>query len=107
MDHLDRWFVIQGGGENLDRPRNSSAFAGLPESERAGSWSLVRADFPQDAFIHVRYDHQPFAGPCAECATEGRAVGTWVEIRDALVQAGVEVMPVPLVLARMPGRWPT
>ncbi len=107
VDHLDRWFVIESNGENVGRPRNPSAFAALPESERAGSWSLVRADFPQDAFTHVRYDHQPFAGPCAECAAEGRSVGTWVEVKDALSQAGVDSMPVPLILARMPRRWQT
>jgi hypothetical protein len=107
VDHLDRWFVIHGSGENADRPRTPNLFAGLPEFERAGTWSLVRADFPQDAFAHVRYDHQPFPGPCGECAVDGRSVGAWAEVMDALLKSRLEVMPVPVVSARMPGRWPT
>ena len=107
VDHLDRGFAIRGSGDNADRPRSPNVFAGLPESERAGTWSLVRADFPQDAYVHVRYDHQPFTGPCEECAVDGRSIGAWVEVMDALLKAGVEVMPLPLVSARMPGRWPT
>ena len=107
VDHLDRWFAIQGSGENADRPRSPNVFAGLPESERAGTWSLVRADFPQDAFVHVRNFHKPFTGPCADCAVDGCSSGAWAEVLDALLKADLEVTPAPLVSASMPGRWPT
>ncbi len=52
-DHLDRWFVMRGDGASTDRPRHLDVFAGLAESDRGGRWHRLRADFPQDALVHV------------------------------------------------------
>jgi hypothetical protein len=88
-DYLDRWFVIRSDDPGTDRPRHPSVFAGLPESQRGGRWKLLRADFPEDAWLHVRFGHRPYDGPCDECAADGKASGSWTDIVTALVDLGV------------------
>ncbi|PZR68387.1 MAG: hypothetical protein DLM66_09025 [Candidatus Dormiibacter spiritus] len=54
VDHLDRWFAIRVESGRIDPPRNPGQFVGLPPSEQSGTWYLLRADYPVDAFGHAR-----------------------------------------------------
>jgi hypothetical protein len=92
-DYLDRWFVIRIADSGTDRPRHPHIFAGLPESQRVGSWHLLRADFPEDAWLHVRFGHRPYEGPCDECAADGKASGSWADVMAVLVDLGVALEP--------------
>lgn len=104
-DHLDRWFVVRVDQTGTDTPRRPSIAAGLPASELVGTWHLVQADFPEDAYTHVRYAHEPFAGVCKECAADGRATGSWADLVAALALNNIDATPVAAVDARMPRRW--
>lgn len=105
VDYLDRWFVIRRDAARHEAPRHPAVAVGLPESQRGGQWRLVRADFPSDAFIHVRFEHDPFMGPCPSCATEGIAEGTLADLLTVLHEHGVDMTPGTASEARMPGRW--
>lgn len=37
----------------------------------------------------------------------GTETGTWIEVKNALADAGVDLTPTPILPARMPSRWPT
>ncbi len=107
VEYLDRWFVIRRAEGRTELPCRLEVVAGRPEQERSGHWSLVRADSPNDAFIHVKYEHQPFCGPCQSCAADGIAAGAWADLITVLGERGVEITPVVAPEARMPGRWRT
>lgn len=72
--------------------------------------ALIRADFPLDAFNHVR--HLP-NGPCATnsdlpvfggCAVEDIATGDWEAICGAIRQENITAPPLPPGDACVP-RW--
>ncbi len=105
-NYLDRWFVIRSDDAGTDRPRHPNVFAGLPESQRVGRWHLLRADFPEDAWLHVRFGHRPYDGACDECAAEGQAIGSWTELMTTLVDLGIAFEPLTAPEGRMPGLWP-
>lgn len=55
VDVLDRLFLVQHHKDRLYLPRRPEITAlGLTGSERAGTWSLIRADSPVEAFVHAR-----------------------------------------------------
>lgn len=54
VPYLDRVFVVRVDGEQIDQARSPDDFAASPVT--GGEWHVIRADYPQDAFRHVR-DH--------------------------------------------------
>lgn len=46
LDYLDRHFVVRVPAGERELPRNVNQLAGLPESDRAGRWMLVKAGSP-------------------------------------------------------------
>jgi hypothetical protein len=81
-DYLDRWFVVrhdEGGDPEL--PLRPTAFLGIPKGQRHGTWHLVQADFPNDAYTHRR--HGPTGGSgelsraCALCHATAGVSGGW------------------------------
>jgi hypothetical protein len=114
VTYMDRWFTVRAGSPEPDPPRNLSQFAGLPDSERAGEWLLIKADYPLDAYVHAR----SIAGPASECPSTGecdrcgvyhRASGDWPTIRKLIESLGVTVVPKAPTGVRVDseiGRWP-
>ena len=84
FDHLDRLFSLRADGGQLSRPMRPEIAAGLPPDKRDGRWYLLRADYPDDAFIHARNleDGTPgcaTSGPCRNCHAETVVIGTFTE----------------------------
>jgi hypothetical protein len=53
-DVLDRTFAVRHDQGRLWQPMRPDVAAGLVPENRGGLWFLVRADFPEDAYLHVR-----------------------------------------------------
>ncbi|MFD3944975.1 hypothetical protein [Streptomyces sp. NPDC058579] len=112
-DHLDRVFLVRHDGGTLYVPQRPDVAAGLPEAERSGTWFAIRADFPADAFTHVRASvedlesrHQP-VGECRQCHADTLKKGTWREALAAAEGAGASVAPIQPPDARVPGWMPS
>lgn len=96
-------------------PRNPDIAAGLAPPEQAGTWYLLRADFPLDVFNHLR---QLLAGgfectpdghcrrPKAPCPVETIRTGTWQEAIDTLAAIGAPANPRAVPDTRAPSWWP-
>lgn len=54
IDHLDRVFLVRVHDGQILPPMRPEVAAGVIEAERSGNWYAVRADYPVDAFAHVR-----------------------------------------------------
>lgn len=109
VDHLDRFFMIRVHDGGVDLPRRPEVTAGLSAHQRSGTWHLIRADYPNDAFLHVRgpggVPNPSCArdGFCSECGAEEVARGDWEEAIASLGHIRVEIPTA----VRVPGRWPS
>jgi len=71
VEYLDRLFVVRVADDQIDDARSPEDFDACQQND--GEWHLLRADYPQDAFCHVR-DHGDVAAtgadeqPCRHCA---------------------------------------
>jgi hypothetical protein len=106
-DHLDRWFLVRVNGGAVDPPRNPDQFAGLPvDHHRDGVWHLIRADYPIDAFVHVRSllvagtECTP-SDQCERCWVENDVSGTWDTVHQRLTSLGVKIQPQPPINVRV------
>lgn len=110
---LDRLFLLRYHNQRLYLPRKPTVAASLDICQQAGTWYLLRADSPIDAFNHQRQTlvnipgHQP-AGLC-NCPVETITTGTWREILDHCTELGADTTPRPApdtqpTISRMP-RW--
>jgi hypothetical protein len=111
VECLDRWLLIRRHEGGLDLPRRPEVAAGLGEYERRGDWYLVCADFPNDAFTHVRQvgaegSSCSLSGPCEQCAVETIGTGSWREVMDLLQASGVTVSGIAMPDVRAPTLWP-
>jgi hypothetical protein len=94
---LDRLFLLRYHGNRLYLPRTPAITAGLPDDQRPGTWYLLRADSPIDAFSHQRQalagtlGHQ-LTGPC-QCPVETITAGTWQETLDRCAELGADTSP--------------
>jgi hypothetical protein len=96
---LDRLFLLRYHDRHLYMPRNARTAAALQGDDRTGSWHLLRADYPADAFGHQRQvlggaqGHRT-DGFCRECPVETIAAGSWQEMIDHCAEAGEDVTPL-------------
>lgn len=83
-DYLDRIFLIRHDGPDLYLPMRPSVSAALPEEERGGVWHAVKADYPGDAYFHVRTLVEGSGcaenEPCRQCAAESLACGPHADV---------------------------
>jgi hypothetical protein len=111
---LDRLFLLRYHDSRLYMPRTAAVAAALEEQDRTGSWYMLRADYPADAFGHQR---QILAGArghrtdgfCRECPVETIARGSWQVMIDHCAAVGEDVTPRPVpdirsTMCRIP-RW--
>ncbi|TDB80934.1 hypothetical protein [Micromonospora sp. KC721] len=85
VDLLDQVFAIRHDGDRVYRPMKPGVVALLDPADQTGHWYLVQADFPQDAFVHIRQllaaepgCSQP--GECTACPVEILDQGTVAEL---------------------------
>ncbi|MFJ6000487.1 hypothetical protein [Streptomyces sp. NPDC092370] len=113
VDFTDRIFLVQDH-ERLLPPMRPAVAAGLPDAERIGVWHAVRADFPDDAFAHVRGSgdrstgHARRPGDCPACSAEILGSGTHDEALRAAAAALGPIQAVRLPSVRLPSSllWP-
>ncbi|WP_406048653.1 hypothetical protein OG280_05875 [Streptomyces virginiae] len=108
IDFTDRVFLIQEH-KRLLPPMRPAVAAGLPAEERSGVWHAVRADFPDDAFAHVRGSrdsgaggHIRRAGDCPACSAEVLGAGSYDEALRATAAALGPIQPIQLPSVRLP-----
>ena len=75
--------------------------AALDEGDRPGTWHVLRADYPADAFSHQRQVLAGAAGHgangcCRACPAEAVAAGAWQDMIDYCAVAGEDVAPRPV-----------
>lgn len=87
IEYLDRLFVVRADGSKVYLAQRPDVMLGLPPENRGGIFHLIRADFPLDAFNHIRHlpascrsTDEPFRG----CAVEEVAHGSWDTVRSLL-----------------------
>lgn len=108
-DHLDRPFLIEVKDGVPQRPRRPEVAASLlGESESESEWYLVLADYPQNAFHHVRtmtstLEHREKV--CFECNTTTVTVGNLVEVMEKLQESYGSVEPIQIKGVQVPTRW--
>ncbi len=100
FDHLDRWFLVRVNSGLVDPPRNPDQFAGLTREQRDGEWYLIRADYPIDAFNHVRSVQAadttcPTFGECDRCWVEADMVGNWEVASERLEALKIKIAARP------------
>ncbi|WP_055469096.1 hypothetical protein [Streptomyces ardesiacus] len=112
-DFTDRVFLVQDH-EHLLPPMRPAVAAGLPDNQRVGTWHAIRADFPADAFVHVRDSgdrsagHARHPGDCPACSAEVLGSGSHDDALRAAAAALGPILAVQLPPARLPTSafWP-
>ncbi len=105
--YIDRWFCLRDDADKPFRPQRVSIFAGLPPAERLGTWHLIQADFPMDAWNHVRSALNGTIacnerGQCDSCAIFDLAMGDWQAVLDAAQANGIAIHAEPSRAIRVP-----
>ena len=123
-DYLDRLFALRIHGGRASLAMRPEIAIALPPERRGGTWYIVRADFPNDAFVHVRHikdericgatksafpESQPAKvatrPPIPSCAVEEKFKGGWGEMVDVLARDFSVSEPAELSTARVKPRF--
>ena len=101
---LDRLFALRYDDRRLYVPQSLPVAAGLSPAQ--GTWYLIRADWPADAFSHQRQilagvDGHSGSGHC-ECPVETLGNGTLQEVLSLAAAAGARTSPVMVPDTRVP-----
>jgi hypothetical protein len=98
---IDRLFLLRYNGDLLYIPRKPALAAALSEDERQGTWYLIRADSPFDAFSHQRQvlagvpGHTP-GGKCTACPVDTISSGDLQPMLRQCRALGADVTPRPV-----------
>jgi hypothetical protein len=100
FEHLDRWFLVRVNSGVVDPPRNPNQFAGLSFEQRDGEWHLICADYPADAFNHVRSVQAADTacstlGECDRCWIDASMVGGWEVVSKRLKELKLTIAIQP------------
>jgi len=83
-DYLDRTFLVRQAGDQLYLPIRPSVAAAWIHGERSGTWYAIKADFPGDAYHHVRAlltrSGCAKTGQCPRCPVETLEIGSYQKI---------------------------
>ena len=107
VGYLDRVFALRRHDGRVYPPCRAEVLLGLPEACRAGTWHVVRADFPEDCFAHIR--HIEAGESCGtsgqthtSCAVQEIAEGSWAHATDSVMKLFPSLQPVAYSEARVP-----
>lgn len=111
VDILDRHFLLRYHDRRLYLPQRPEIMAA--SADQPGTWFLIRADAPDQAFNHQRqvlaggYSCSP-AGACACCPVETIGTGSWDDMMGMLAARGLTPQPREVPDVRVPSRmgWP-
>jgi len=109
--YLDRLFAIRRDDGKVFLPCRADLLLGLPDERRGGTWHVVRADFPNDAFAHVR--HIDAGESCRSegqrsggCPVDDVAAGSWSDAASAVQSLCPDLQPAKYADTRVPQPWP-
>jgi hypothetical protein len=121
VSYLDRLFAVRIADGRASLARRPEVALALPPDKRTGEWLLMRADFPNDAFVHGRHikngvvcgDHNPkvqelqpgltvTSPPIQACAVELVFDGNWEDMMYVLSNRFNITEPAPLSTVRVP-----
>jgi hypothetical protein len=92
--HLDRTFLVRVLDGVVQPPRSVAAAAALAPEQRAGTWHVVQADYPMDAWLHVSHAGQASeAGNRCSCSARSMSSGAWDEVLPDLPVAATAAGP--------------
>jgi hypothetical protein len=113
VEVLDRLFLVQHHGDRIYLPRRPEVALGLADAERAGTWFLVRADNPEEAFRHARNVAMGGSGcsrrgQCQQCAVKTIRRGAWKDVAATLAVECPQCRPIQVPDIRVTSglRWP-
>lgn len=123
-DYLDRLFALRIHESRASLAMRPEVALALPAERRAGRWFILRADFPNDAFAHVRHikdgvtcgDPKPSvrelqpgvtvtSPPIPSCPVEDMFDGNWDGMADALANRFGIMKPTELSTLRVRPRF--
>lgn len=108
--YLDRIFAVRRADGKTHLPRRPNVALGLPESERSGTWFLIRADYAVDAFNHIRHGKDKRAATEGDldcgCAVEELYDGPWGDLDGALRSVDRGTTPTSPPSIAVPLRYP-
>ena len=108
VDYLDRPFAVRRHAGKVYIPCSVQVMLAVPVGLRDGVWNIVRADFPNDAFGHVR--HLDAGQSCPDqqyggCPVEDLAVGSWIEVVSAVKRLYPDLNGNEYSDVHVPRRW--
>ncbi|MFI0714455.1 hypothetical protein ACH4SK_28225 [Streptomyces inhibens] len=114
VDPLDRVLLVREHDGQIYPPMRPEVAAGLNSIDQQGSWHSVRADFPIDAYGHVRgltdreADHARRPGDCRACSVYVLGSGSHRQAVDAAETTLGSIRPVQPPPVRVPHslHWP-
>ena len=111
ISYLDRLFVIRRAAGKVYLPSRVETFLGLPTSRQSGTWHLVRADYPNDAFGHIRHLDAGEGCPQTDsgldgCPIEHVITGSWSQVEEFIRMSFPTFAPHEPAHARVPRRSP-
>ena len=123
-EYLDRLFALRIHAERASLAMRPEVAIGLPRERQDGRWFLIRADYPNDAFAHVRHikngvtcgDPNPMvrelqpgvlatSPPIPHCTVEGVFDGNWEDMVGVLADRFKISEPAPLSAVRVRPRF--
>ena len=109
VDILDRVFLLRYLDRVLYLPQHPDIAAAADEKDKTGTWYLIRADDPTDAFSHQRQalaggSGCQHAGSCTQCRAETLGHGNWDDVIAQLAAHGVSPHPRHVPDVRTPSR---
>ncbi|MGH7866724.1 MAG: hypothetical protein ACREP9_03590, partial [Candidatus Dormibacteraceae bacterium] len=90
-DYLDRTFLVRQAGDQLYRPIRPSIAGMQHPDEQSGTWYAMKADFPEDAYHHVRTlltgSSCAKTGQCLQCPVEMLGIGSYLDVSGLCTEA--------------------
>jgi hypothetical protein len=109
-EHLDRLFAVRTHTGRAYSPCRPEILQSMPTDSRDGTWYLIRADRPDDAFGHVKHltegaTCRPTGRTRGGCAAEDVTSGTWLELMEWLRKERPNLAAMPYKDVAVPRGW--
>jgi hypothetical protein len=106
---LERLFVLRYDDSRLYLPQTLPVAAGLEAANATGTWYLIRADSPSDAFGHqlqrlVQLSEHTSSGHCT-CPVEALGEGSLQDVLARAAAIGANVAPAQVPDTRVTTSW--
>jgi hypothetical protein len=109
--YLDRLFAVRQHAGKVFPPYRPELLLGLPPERRIGTWHVVRADFPADAWRHVLHLERGQSCPSEgqerhACPVEHIGQGSWNRVTSDVRRLCPTLEAAEHSEVRVPSAWP-